>query len=150
VAEGKVLDPNRFVISLGAIRFQGFADGDAITVEYDEDAFVESEIGLDGEFAWSLNANRRATVTVRLLQTSSTNIELDALLNGDMIAAQAGLGGAGITNFQASDLQGQMSLGSERARLVAPPNPNLAKTAQVREWKIRCAKLQGTHGGNLL
>lgn len=150
MAEGKVLDPNRYVVSLGAIRFQGFADGDAITIEYDEDAFVESEIGLDGEFAWSLNANRRATVTVRLLQTSTTNIELDALMNADILSAQAGTGGAGITNFQATDLQGLMSLTSERARIVAPPNPNLAKTAQVREWKIRCARLIGTHGGNVL
>lgn len=150
MSQAKSLDPNRYVISYGAIRMQGWAPGDEpFTWEYDEEVFLESEPGMDGEFARSLNANRKAILTLRLTQTSITNIELDEAISADIIAAEAGLGGAGIRPFTVADMQGATRLFSAQSWLMNQPNGGLGKIAGVREWKVRAAHLSGTHGGNV-
>jgi hypothetical protein len=139
----KQFDPDQVVMSIASIPIQGTAEGDMITVEYEADAFLDVA-GTDGEIVRSKNADRRATVTVRLIQSSSTNPALDALHALDMNAPN----GAGVGTFLLQDLQGATLLRSEKAWIAAPPSVAMGPTAGPREWKIRCAKLVGTHGGN--
>jgi hypothetical protein len=139
----KVFDPDQVVVSIAAIPIQGFSEGDMVTAEYDADAMLDV-VGTDGEVVRSKNADRRATVTIRLMQTSSSNPLLDALHALDMNVAN----GAGVGTFLLQDLQGATLLRSEKAWIAAPPSVAMGPTAGPREWKIRCAKLVGAHGGN--
>lgn len=145
--EYKEYHPSQVVMSIAGIPIVGTADGDMVTVEYEGDAF-EDEAGTDGETVRSVNMDRRATVTFRLMQTSSSNPALDALHAADYNAAVNGAGGAGVGTFLLQDLGGATLLRSEKAWIAAPPSVAFGPTAGPREWKIRCAKLSGTHGGN--
>lgn len=139
----KVYDPDQVQCSFGGILIKGYADDSMISIEYAEDAFLK-KAGADGEVVRSKNANRMATVTIHLMQTSDTNVEFDAIHEKDMLAPA----GAGIGSFQVQDLQGNTLLQAEHAWIEAPPNPEFGKEAGPREWKIACAELKGTHGGN--
>lgn len=139
----KVWDLDQLQMSLGGVLLQGFGPDDAMEVQYDGDAYVD-EVGADGTVTRSKNPDRRATVTLHLAQGSAVNVQLDAMLDSDMKAP----GGAGVGAFQAQDLQGSTLLHAENAWVAAPPNPKFSAKPNVRDWKIRLAKCEGTHGGN--
>jgi hypothetical protein len=139
----KEYNPDQIVMSIAGIPIVGTSDGDMVTVEYEADAFLDVA-GTDGEVVRSKNMDRRATVTFRLMQTSSSNPALDALHSADYNAPN----GAGVGTFLLQDLNGATLLRSEKAWIAAPPSVAMGPTAGPREWKIRCAKLVGTHGGN--
>jgi hypothetical protein len=139
----KQYDPDQIVMSIAGVPIVGTAEGDMVTVEYETDAFLDVA-GTDGETVRSKSLDRRATVIFRLMQTSSSNPALDALHAADYNAPN----GAGVGTLVIQDLQGNTLLRSEKAWIAAPPAVAFGATAGPREWKIRCAKLVGSHGGN--
>lgn len=139
----KVVDLDQQFIILAGIRFQGFADGDACTIQFDGPAYFY-KIGADGEAIRSKNYNRSAIVTYRAIQSSAVNDLLSSLHRLDYNTPN----GAGVGSFQYEDGQGTTLLSGAKAWIEAPPNVTIAAEGQPREWKIRVHKLGGIWGGN--
>src|ERR1041384_5085291 len=78
----------------GGILVDGLADGEAITVEFNEDAFTLT-VGIDGKAVRNRMANRSGRITLNLIGSSATNDALSAVYNLD----QALDNGAGVAPF---------------------------------------------------
>lgn len=141
--ETKFSDPDQKVINMAGVRLQGFADGEFLTIEFESDAFGDV-VGTDGEVARSRSNDRRATATVKLLQTSSSNDSLSAMLNTDLNADN----GAGVGSFQMIDLQGNTLVFAAQAWVMKAPDQSQDRTAKSREWKLRLANCVANVGGN--
>lgn len=139
----KPVDLKQQILTLGGIKAQGFADGDACTIEFDGPAWNYTP-GSDGEAVRSRNYNRSAIVTIRTIQSSAVNDLLSALHNLDLNAPN----GAGVVPFQLVDIFGTTLLVGAQAWIESPPNVTVASTGQPREWKIRVHQLEGNWGSN--
>jgi hypothetical protein len=139
----KIADADQWSISIAGIPISGYADGEFLRIERESPAF-EDVAGTDGEVTRSKTNDHRATITIRLMSSSSSNDPLSALYNSDRNTP----GGAGVGAFMARDAQGRAIFVAEKAWIAEPPNVSLDRTATEREWVIRCANLIETHGGN--
>lgn len=74
----KQYDPNKVSVIIGTATMGYFAEGEMVTVEFEED-FNTKHIGTDGQGRHVVNANRSGTVTVRLADYSPSNAILTAL-----------------------------------------------------------------------
>lgn len=70
--------PKEVSIVIGTVPARGFADGEMVTVEYEEDD-RSLAIGTDGEGRHIKNLHRGGTVTIRLFAFSPTNALITAL-----------------------------------------------------------------------
>lgn len=139
----KVYDADQISISIAGLPISGFADGEFLRIERESNAF-DDVVGTDGEVTRSKTNDDRATVTIRLMQTSDSNDLLSTLYNADKAAP----GGAGVGPFMCRDAQGRALFIAEKAWIAKPPDQVFDRTATEREWMIRCAKLDGTYGGS--
>jgi len=139
----KFYDPDQVAVSFAGATIQGYADGEYITVEQVSDAFGDV-VGTDGEVARSKSNDRRATVTIKLLQTSESNSILSGLHNLDLNAPN----GAGVGSFSMVDLQGKTLVQAEQSWIVKFPDNSMDRTAKSREWEFRLAKVTRVEGGN--
>lgn len=122
---------------------QGFADGNFLEISYVSDQFADVS-GTDGEVSRSKSNDLRATVTLRLMQTSPTNDLLSALVNTDLLAD----GGAGVGAFAVTDLSGRTLLASENAWVKKMPDQMFGRESQERAWTIMCDALRSFIAGN--
>jgi hypothetical protein len=140
----KTYDPNQVSISLAGILFKGFAEDEFVRVEASAEFFLDV-VGVDGEdVTRSKTGDRRATVTIMLMQSSEVNDLLSALLSRD----DAAPGGAGVGAFYMRDRSGRTVVEGTQSWLIAPPQISFGKQAGSREWKIRIAKARRVDGGN--
>jgi hypothetical protein len=70
-------DPSKVITTWAGILFQGEMDGEAISIEFDEDA-VTLQKGMKGFTTYTVNASSSAIATVMLNQLSPTNAALSA------------------------------------------------------------------------
>lgn len=143
VQPAKFYDANAIVIYFAGITISGFADGEFYSIEATADAF-DWVVGTDGEVAWSKTNDRRAIVTLKLLQTSIANAALSTIINTDRDAPN----GAGVGSFLMQDLQGGTIVQAAQARIMRHPDASLDRTAKPREWKIGLARATRVEGGN--
>lgn len=140
----RVCDSNSYHVSVAGIPISGYADGEWLTVERDSPAF-EDVVGTDGEVTRSKTNDNRATVTIRLMQSSPVNGLLSVLHNLDKNTPN----GAGVGPFLLTDIPtGTTLLVAEKCWISEEPNGSWDRTPKEREWKIRCANLLSTYGGN--
>jgi len=116
--------------------------GKAIETGRGEDEFVSYEqdvpnfstkSGVDGETTRSENKNTTTTLKLTLMQTSSSNGFLSAILNGDISIP----GGAGIAPILVRDRQGTTVLMSPEAFIVGPPAVKRGKEVGMNEWTFK-------------
>lgn len=138
-------DPDQIVIMAAGVRIQGFADGEFVTVEQLSDAFND-EVGTDGEVTRSKSNDRRATVTLKLAQTSISNDVLAAVHRADLNAPN----GAGVFPFSMVDLLGTTIIEGSKAWVVRAPNASFDRTPKAREWAIRIATVDRFDGGHVV
>lgn len=139
----KHYDPDQVTVSFAGIVLQGFADGSFVTVSQETDNFTDV-VGSDGEVSRSKTNDRRATITFKLMQTSSSNALLSAIANADLAAPA----GAGVGQLMVRDRQGTSLYRADEAWISKPPDVDFDRGATSREWTLRCAKLERTDGGN--
>lgn len=140
----KIYDANEVSIVIAGIPIDsGFADGEFIRIEQDSDDFTDV-VGTDGEVTRSKTNDRRATVTLLLMQSSGGNAVLSAL---NLLDKKAG-GGAGVGPFMVRDKQGTSLYSASKCWIAKPPNVSFGKEAGPREWKIRVAAIERLDGGN--
>jgi hypothetical protein len=140
----RVYDPDQVSVSVAGIPLSGFADGEFVTVEFESPAF-EDVAGTDGEVTRSKSNDGRATITVKLMQSSPVNDLLSTLHNLDKSTP----GGVGVGPFMLRDAQGTTLLVAEKAWIQKAPDGSWDRTAKERAWVIRCASLTAHHGGNV-
>src|SRR5688572_26585332 len=88
----KTYDADQITLSIAGIPLGGYADDEFCTIEMETDAFTDV-VGSDGEVSRSKTKDRRATIMVKLMQTSDSNDLLSALMNTDLNAPNgAGVG----------------------------------------------------------
>ena len=140
----KVYNADEVTLNIaGALIESGYADGEFLRVEQESDDFTDV-VGTDGEVAVSKTKDRRATITVLLMQTSDGNDILSALSN----LARNGTGLAGAGPLYIRDRQGRTVYESSTCWIAKPPDASFDRSAGPREWKIRCDKLERFDGGN--
>lgn len=139
----RTYDAGEVQIIVAGVTVEGFADGDFITIEDDEDAF-SLQIGTDGEGARSKTNNRGGTMTISTLQTSAANTLLSALHNLDRNSP----GGAGIGPFLCKDGSGNAIYAAEKSWIQKRPSATFGREAQAREWLVRTNNLKSNDAGN--
>jgi len=137
----KSYDFKQVSLIYGGRQITGFAEGTAIDVERDTDAFSLT-VGADGEAMRSKSNNKSGTVTFRLLQASESNRILSELA----LADENGTGGPLpllIKDGSGSDLHAD-----DQAYIQKLAQASYGNEANEREWIIRCPSLQMFLGGN--
>jgi hypothetical protein len=122
----------------------GFADGEFLRIEQESDDFSDV-VGTDGEVAISPTNDKRATITVTLLQTSSGTDQLSGLRNQGML--RTGRPGAGPLYIR--DRLGNALYEAPVVWIQKPPDVSFDRTATARAWTLRVGQLKRFDGGNL-
>ena len=141
----RVYDPDQISVSVAGIPVKGYADDEFVRVERDNPAF-DDVVGTDGDTTRSKTNDNRATVTIRLMQSSPSNDLLSVLHNSDKNTP----GGVGVGPFLLRDKQGTTLVLGEKSWISKEPDISLGRTATEREWIIRVASLSSFHGGSVV
>jgi len=138
----KLYDPKRVSVLAGGVPISGWAEGEFITIVFDEDTF-QKVVGTDGHTSRSKNSNRNARLTIKLMQTSKSNDVLSALHNLDVLTD----GGAGVVPWMIKDNNGTMLFTTAKGWVVKPPDRSFDKTAKNRDWAVDCTDCVDFEGG---
>lgn len=138
----KLYDPGEVSILVDGIPISGYADGEFVTIDQDEDSFT-SVVGTDGHASRSKNENKMGKVVIKLMQTSKLNDVLSALHNADRLAP----GGAGIVDVLVKDNNGTQLYHSTESWITKPPAKSFDKSAKSREWTFATTDPQEFDGG---
>lgn len=127
----------------GPNKIDGFADGDSITIEADEDLWTK-QTGNDGATTRSQTVNYGAKVTARLQQTSLSNAVFQASVIADRVSR------AGVEPLLIKDRSSQATLYSaETAWIAKQPQATFAGESKEREWVIDTDNLLFNEAGNV-
>ena len=132
-----------YVISLGGVRIQGFADGEFLTIKPSRPKF-ERTVGVDGEVARARNSDRTTECVIKLLQTSASNLYLSTLLQTDMDAPN----GAGVVPLLMQDISGNSIVTADQAWIVDFPELSYDRGVKTTEWTIHTGMAIYDAGGN--
>lgn len=120
---------------------------------YSEDSIVQIErlaetftmyTGADNTSTRIYNANKSATLTLSLQQTSASNDILSALYAADAES----LDSTGMFSIHVKDTTGRSDYFSDEAYIGVVPNSNFNNSMQTREWVIHAHNLESVIGGN--
>lgn len=137
----KTFDPKQVQVIIGGNQITGFADGEFVNVERDEDTFTKV-VGADGEVSRSKSNNRSGTLTLTLLQTSASNDILSAIMIADELS------NSGIVPVYIKDTLGTSVLFAGEGWIMKPPAHANDKEITNREWAIQLASVDIFIGGN--
>jgi len=140
----KVYDPDQVkAIICGIPITGGWAEDSMIEIQQKADNFV-TVAGVGGDVTRSKVLDKRATIKIKLLQSSDENALLSALANLDANASNgAGVGPSGI-----SDKGGTALFAGAKSWIARPPDVEFAATAKERVWLIEVAEIERFDGGN--
>lgn len=139
----RVYDVNLVALNFRGIPIQEFADGDAMSAEYDDDDFATGQ-GSHGAVLRAKKHNNIVTLTVRLMQGSPSNAFLSAQNKLDRTL------GTGIGVLSMKDLLGSDLLASPAAWVMKPAPMTMATEPGEREWIFTCSNAEMDHGPNNL
>lgn len=126
---------NECTVSFAGVMFPGGgADGEILTIEMEGDDYGDVA-GSDGEVARFRTNDRRATATLKLMQTSQMVPQLMAVSNADLAA----LNGAGVGAFQVANLTTGERFEAPEAWIKKQPGLSYGREVGTREFVIRCA-----------
>lgn len=124
-------DIAQVVANFGPIFLQGFADGDFITIEYDQDQETTVSGG-DGDVVRVPNKSKLATATVRLLRGSPAALQLRQWRAAFVSPFDQ-------APFVVKDIGGLLVHGSNSAWIAGDPPVSLGTEAPVEEWQFKLA-----------
>lgn len=136
--------PDSVECSLAGYLIQGFADGEFITIEKDSNDY-EDVVGTMGDVGVSKVLDERRTVTIKLLQTSSSNDDLSTLRAAGRTSKNGSFAGA----FSMRDASGTSIL-QGTAWIMKEPSQSFDRTITSREWQIRVVANRTHIGGGTL
>lgn len=137
-------DPMLYTVVVAGIPItKGHADGEFIRVKRDTPNFTDVA-GTDGEVARAKTWDRRATITITLLQTAAANALLSTLAALDENTDNGG----GVGPFLLKDRGGLTVYAAGECWISEMPEVTLDKGITARVWTLRCASLKSFEGGN--
>ena len=140
----KVYDANEVTVSIAGLPIEsGYDDGEFCRIEQEADDFTD-KAGTDGEVTRSKTNDRRATISIMLMQSSTGNALLSGLNNIDRLAGN----GAGVGPLLVRDRQGLALYAAAECWISKPPDVSFDREPTAREWTLRCASLERFDGGN--
>lgn len=121
----------------------GFADGDFCKIEMMSPMWG-SKAGANGEAVRFKTSDKRAKMTLLLMQTSAGNDVLSQLLALDL----GNPNGAGVGAFKVVDLNGRTLAEAPHAWVAGYPAVAFGREPGAREWPLECGQLKMTVGGS--
>ena len=121
--------PRETRLTLGSI-VSGFADGDFISIERNEDTHA-THVGGDGEVSFTRHSDDSGTCTLRIKQTASFNAVLSALLAGGTLVPFLLMSGNDVVEVN-------------ECRVVNFGTVTYGTEESMREWKILLTDLSRT------
>lgn len=140
----RIYDSNEVAASFAGIPIEEPVEGEFLTITWTSDAFTTT-VGSRGEVARSKTNDNRATIEIRLMQTSPTN----TALSGVWLADKNAPGGAGIGGLLVTDLNGLSLYVAGNAWIRRSPDASFANEPGERVWTLECDNLRDFTGGNL-
>ena len=131
-------------VVFNTILLEGYADGDFLTITKESDAYGDVA-GTDGDVTRFDTNDRRATIEIRLMQTSLSNDPLSATHALDRNTP----GGAGIGSFLVQDMNGTSLYRAGNCWIQRAPDPVFGREPQERVWVLRTPHLYEFTGGTL-
>lgn len=134
-------DPKAVSLVIGSLVIGGYADDDFIDVERDDDAYSK-KTGVDGETTRAKNNVTSGKITIKLMQSSTSNDDLTALAAADELDTMDG-----IRAVTCRDLSGR-SVFSGDGWIKKFPKQTFKKDVNTVEWVIDMANLKMNIGSN--
>lgn len=134
-------DPSQVIVMIGGNLMQGFADGDFISIEREEQSFTKV-VGADGFVSRAKTSNRSGTMTLTLKQTSPSNEILSDFLAQDEANAN------GIFQVLIKEGTGGSRLFTATGWVQGMPTISYGKEINDREWLIDLAEIEFDIKGN--
>lgn len=136
------IDPKNVIVALNGKFLTGFAEDNHIEIE-PKQADYQEKSGVDGEVVRVRSNDRRATVRIKLQQTSLSNGYLSQLRDDDRLSPL----GQTFT-LSVEDLNTGSRFTSPQAWIERAPKAGYGVTAQDREWMIVCSSMEIILNGN--
>jgi hypothetical protein len=125
-----IYDPSEVDILVGAFPIEGWADGEFLTIEYNEDDYI-LVVGTDGTFTRSKQMNGSVDATIKIMQSSTANAFLSAL----RLVGRKTTGGGDIVPFVVKDKNDATQLFfAAQSWIKSFPKQPFDKSATPREW----------------
>lgn len=135
-------DPAQVICTVGGVLLSGFSDGDSIVARRSEDMYF-TRVGTDGGVARARNSNKMGEFEFRLLQTSSVNDLLSALLATDDLSND----GTVVVPISVLDGSGTSLCAATQCWIKSIPEATFSKEVSERIWVFSAADLKIFHGG---
>lgn len=134
--------PDKNLVLVNGVPLVGYGEDDAITAEPMAD-MSSSKVGIDGDVSRSTSTDRRATVTITLMQTSPSNDVLSALVGIDIIT------GGRLCTLTIQNLLQRDLLVAPQAWIKRRTNLAYGREAGDREWQFECLPTVWFVGGSI-
>lgn len=121
----------------------GYSEDSIVNIERVAETFT-MYTGADNTSTRIYNANKSATVTLSLQQTSASNDILSLLYANDSASRNS----SGLFALQISDASGRSRFFSDDAYVGVVPNSAFANSMQTRDWVLHAHNLDTYIGGN--
>lgn len=129
-----IYDPKDIIVTVSGRELSGFAE-ERVVVERDSNQ-VEDEVGSDGEVVRWLTNDRRGSITLSLLPTSTSNLFLSTLANADE------LNGNQVFPVIIKDNRGNDLHVAAQAWIQKQPRTVYRKGVEARQWVLRTNDLR--------
>jgi hypothetical protein len=123
----------------------GFSEDSIVNIERNAETFT-MYTGADNTSTRIYNANKSATVTLSLQQTSASNDILSQLYANDSASRNS----SGLFALQITDASGRSRYFSDDAYVGVVPNSAFGNTMQTRDWVLHAHNLDTYIGGNAI
>ena len=133
-------DPSQVVVTYGGVIISGFADGEFLNIDQDNESFTMIS-GADGKASRAKSSDFTGTVTITLAQTSESNKYLTGVHNQDKAS------NSGALPLQIHDLSGNSIAFAPQAYIEKMPTVSYGKEVGERAWTLKCADLDIFEGG---
>lgn len=136
----KSFDMAKCICTVNGVPVSGWADGDALTVEFAGDDWTKY-VGCDSEVTRIYQNRKDGQITLRLSPLAAANARLAALKRLD---DTTGLATAKIAIF---DMLGGDQVFSNESWCIKDPGMVKGRDITEKEWVYDCANVQVIHGG---
>lgn len=134
--------PADIIVIVNNVIISGFTDTSIVTIEPDVQSFTKY-VSADGLSTRVRSANRTASITVSLKQTSPSNDVLTDLLNADLNE------GDQVFPVTITDNFGTTLISSNSGWVQGWPSTAFADSVNAREWVIDLSSVNWFVGGNV-
>lgn len=135
-------DPNQVQFSVGGKVISGFMSGSMIEVEPAAELF-NNVVGTQGDVGIATVYNDLVTIKCKLMQTSSSNDDLNAIV----VASRTSTASSVAAACSLADMSGTTRVAG-KAWVQKRPTVVFSDTIEGREWTITCNASTFTVGGN--